>query len=144
MSAKLWQLKQISTGEPLNEPQLLPVNWGPIFGMDGFKDKLDDLSWLGIEDKGWFIVGDAPPPPPPAPEPEPAPAPPVPEPEPFDPVAHRLKLLRDSDWSVLPDVPMASGVRDQWIEYRRKLRELPYEEGWPDNADWPPAPNASE
>ncbi len=36
--------------------QILPVNWGPIFGMEGVKDKIGDLSWLGPEwaDKGWI------------------------------------------------------------------------------------------
>jgi len=141
MSAKLWQLKQISTGEPLNEPQLLPNNWGPIFGMEGFKDQLGDLSWLGMDDKGWFIVGDAPPPPPP-PEPEPGPpAPPAPEAEVFDPVAHRLKLLNDSDWAVLPDVPMTSTERRAWEEYRKNLRDLSLDVEWPNVTNWPSPPD---
>ena len=61
--SKLWQLKKLSTGEALNEPQSLPENWGPIFGLHGFLDKLGDLSWLGdaYADQGWFEVGDAPP-----------------------------------------------------------------------------------
>jgi hypothetical protein len=58
----LWQLKKISTGEALNEPQKLPTNWGPIFGLSGFQDRLGDLSWLGAaySDHGWFVVGEAP------------------------------------------------------------------------------------
>lgn len=142
MAEKLWQLKQLSTGKPLNEPQLLPTNWGGIFGMEGFKDKLDDLSWLGLEDQGWFIVGDAPEPEPPAPPPEPEPAPPAPPAEPWNPEKYRLELLKESDWSVLPDVPMVAAKREAWIEYRRLLRELPYEENWP-NIDidaWPQSP----
>lgn len=139
--AKLWQLKKLSTKEPLNEPQLLPENWGPIFGMEGFKEQLGDLSWVGLNDQGWFIVGDAPEP---EPTPEPAAevvsAPAAPEPEPFDPEKHRLQLLRDSDWSVLPDVPMLAVEREAWIEYRRKLRDLDLEEGWPDNVVWPISP----
>ena len=60
---KLWQLKKLSTGEALNEPQLLPENWGPIFGLHGFMDRIGDLSWLGeaYEGQGWVEVGDAPP-----------------------------------------------------------------------------------
>ena len=58
----LWQLTRISTGEALGEKQKLPENWGPIFGLHGFLDKLGDLSWLGegYVDKGWSIVGEAP------------------------------------------------------------------------------------
>jgi len=54
----LWQLKKLSTNEPLNKPDLLPNNWGPIFGLAGIKDKLGDLSWLGeaYSDLGWFEV----------------------------------------------------------------------------------------
>jgi len=37
---KLWQLKNLSTNEALNEPQRLPENWGPIFGMAGIQDRL--------------------------------------------------------------------------------------------------------
>ena len=82
---KLWQLKKLSSGESLNEPQLLPENWGPIFGMAGFADRIGDLSWLGeaYNDIGWVIVGDAPPEPQPetiiGPTPEPPP-PPAPDP----------------------------------------------------------------
>lgn len=140
MAEKLWQLKQLSTGEPLNEPQLLPTNWGPIFGMEGFKDQLNDLSWVGIEDKGWFIVGDAPEPEPPAPPPEPEPAPPAPPAEPFDPNKHRLKLLAESDWAMLPDVPMIAAEKEAWIEYRRKLRDLNRDVEWPDIKLWPTPP----
>jgi hypothetical protein len=137
--AKLWQLKQISTNEPLNEPQLLPINWGPIFGMEGYKDQLGDLSWLGIEDKGWFIVGDAPEPEP-EPEPELPAAPPPPEPEVFDPEKYRLKLLQESDWSVLSDVPMLSFQREKWIAYRKKVREIKLDPKWPE-PDWPIRPD---
>lgn len=140
MAEKLWQLKRISTGEPLNEPQLLPGSWGPIFGMEGFKDQLNDLSWVGMDDKGWFIVGDAPEPEPPPPPPAPEPAPPAPPAEPFDPVKHRLKLLAESDWTVLPDVPMLAYKREAWIEYRRKLRDIKYEENWPNVEVWPAPP----
>lgn len=51
----MWQLKKLSTDEALSEPGPLPVNWGPIFGLEGIKDKLGDLSWLGsaYSDTGW-------------------------------------------------------------------------------------------
>jgi hypothetical protein len=49
--------------------------------------------------------------------------------------------LRDSDWSVLPDVPMMSGDRAAWIEYRRALREVRLQAGFPDSIQWPKAPD---
>ena len=127
--SNLWQLKKLSSGEALNEPQKLPENWGPIFGLSGFIDKIGDLSWLGdaYNDTGWVIVGDAPP----------------------DPVTstkaelewERAKqLLRESDWAVLPDVPMTSGTRALWIEYRRGVREIRLQAGFPNDIQWPKAP----
>lgn len=125
---KLWQLKKLSTGEPQSEPQRLPENWGPIFGLHGFEDRLGDLSWLGEDyaDLGWFVVGE---------EAEPAVA------TAADLEWERAKqLLRDSDWSVLPDVPMTAGERDSWIEYRRALREIRLQAGFPTEIVWPAAP----
>ena len=125
---KLWQLKKLSTGEPQNEPQKLPENWGPIFGLHGFEDKLGDLSWLGDDyaDLGWVVVGE---------ESEAATA------SVADLEWERAKqLLRDSDWSVLPDVPMTAGERDSWIEYRRALREIRLQAGFPTEIVWPAAP----
>ena len=51
----MWQLRKLSTNEPLSEAGPLPNNWGPIFGLHGFLDKIGDLSWIGpaYADKGW-------------------------------------------------------------------------------------------
>lgn len=54
---ELWQLRNIVTGENLTDPQPLPENYSSIFGLSGFKEKLNDLSWIGESDKGWFFVG---------------------------------------------------------------------------------------
>jgi hypothetical protein len=143
--AKLWQLKKISTGEPLNEPQLLPENWGPIFGMRGYLDKLNDLSWLGIEDQGWFEVGDAPEPEP-EPEPEIVPASPAVSLSPAEQVIKlRLDLLRESDYLMLPDAPITYGEQQLWLEYRAGLRKMSEQEAWPDEPEklvWPSRPDA--
>lgn len=125
----MWQLKKLSTGEALNEPQKLPENWGPIFGMSGIQDRLGDLSWLGeaYADKGWLVVGES--------SADPAPS-----------SAAELEwekakgLLAASDWAVLPDVPMTAGNKALWIEYRRALREIRLQTGFPSDIAWPAKP----
>ena len=129
---KLWQLKNLTTNEPLNEPQPLPENWGSIFGLSGFIDKLDDLGWIGEEyaNTGWFVVGEEE------------------QPEAIDEeslLSHteweRAKqLLEESDWSVLPDVPMSKSDRSMWIEYRKQLREIRLQNGFPFEIEWPLPP----
>jgi hypothetical protein len=49
--------------------------------------------------------------------------------------------LRNSDWAVLPDVPMTVEQRQAWIEYRRALREIRLQADFPDNIQWPKAPD---
>lgn len=121
-----WQLKKISTGEALNAPQHLPENWGPIFGLAGFKEKLGDLSWVGLDDQGWFEVdvnidiGLS---------------------TPGDIAWEKAKkLLIESDWSMLSDVPMIDGDREKWIIYRRALREIKSQAGFPSDITWPMIP----
>ena len=128
---KLWQLKNLKTNEYLNSPQPLPENWGPIFGLAGVKEKLNDLSWAGISDQGWFEVGDAP-------------DPVTVVVEPLSAAASAIKTakqyLRDSDWSMLSDVPMTVGDKQKWIDYRKVLREIDLQEGFPDTISWPAMP----
>ena len=125
----LWQLKKLSTGEALNEPQKLPTNWGPIFGLAGIQDRIGDLSWLGdaYNDQGWVIVG-----------------------EETDTAVTRTpaelywldakQLLKDSDWAVLSDVPMLAGKRTEWIDYRSALREIRSQPDFPTSITWPSKP----
>lgn len=126
---KLWQLKNLNTNEALNEPQPLPENWGPIFGLSGFIDRIGDLSWLGeaYEGQGWVEVGDAPPGPATSTKAELE-------------WERAKQLLRESDWSMLSDVPMTSGEKAAWIEYRRGLREIRLQADFPDNIQWPAKP----
>lgn len=125
--ATLWQLKKISTGEALNEPQPLPENWGPIFGMEKFKDRLGDLSWVGLNDEGWFVVGEG--------------EGPASQTTTADREWERAKqLLRESDWAMLPDVPMTNLEKQKWVEYRKALREIRLQPGFPDNIVWPTVP----
>lgn len=122
----LWQLKNLSTGAALNAPQKLPENWGPIFGLAGIQDQLGDLSWLGADfaDQGWVIVGEAL-------------ADPVQSTEAELAWELAKKLLRESDWTMLPDVPMTAGDKTLWIEYRRGLREIRLQAGFPADIQWP-------
>jgi len=57
----MWQLRRLSTSEPLSDVGPLPNNWGPIFGLHGIQERLGDLSWLGpdYEDLGWLELTEA-------------------------------------------------------------------------------------
>ena len=39
--------------------------------------------------------------------------------------ARRNKALKDSDWSVLTDIPLNPADRSAWMNYRTLLRNLP-------------------
>ena len=56
----MWQLRKLSTNEPLSEAGPLPNNWGPIFGLSGFLEKISDLSWVGpnYQDMGWVEISE--------------------------------------------------------------------------------------
>jgi len=51
----MWQRKKLSTNEALSKAGPLPENWGPIFGLEGIKDRIGNLSWIGphYADMGW-------------------------------------------------------------------------------------------
>ena len=56
--------------------------------------------------------------------------------------AARLKrddLLKQSDWTQLPDVPQTT--KNTWAAYRQALRDLTSQAGFPTNVAWPVAPN---
>lgn len=128
----LWQLKKLSTGEPLSEAGKLPEDWGPIFGLSGFKDRLGDLSWLGPKyvDMGWVQVeGELPPPPK--------------EATPAELLWEKAKAeLRNTDWLMLPDAPITLEKKIAWKEYRKNLRNIRDQKGFPDNVIWPSEPKA--
>lgn len=50
----------------------------------------------------------------------------------------RQKLLLSSDWTILPDSPVLN--KEEWLEYRQKLRDLTeyYENPW--DVQWPNPP----
>jgi hypothetical protein len=52
--------------------------------------------------------------------------------------ARRTRLLRESDWTQLPDV--ADTTRLAWQPYRQSLRDIPLQPGYPTAITWPVAP----
>lgn len=97
--------------------------------MAGIQDQLGDLSWLGdaYADQGWVVVGNAP-------------AEPAQSTEAQLAWERAKKMLQESDWSMLSDVPMTAGNKALWIEYRRALREVRLQSGFPSNIQWPAKP----
>ena len=55
----------------------------------------------------------------------------------------RNQLLMESDWTQMPDGPLADEVKTSWATYRSSLRSLPEHENWPnlEDADWPTKPS---
>jgi hypothetical protein len=125
---KYWQLKNLTTGNILIEPGPLPENWGPIFGMEGFKDKLNDLSWIGMPDIGWFEieVSDK--------EIE------IKEKKQF--VDSQIeKFLNESLHMVAVDnLNVTKQQRVEWLEYRQKLKEISLQPDYPLEIYWPKKP----
>lgn len=84
--------------------------------------------WTG---QAWVVVS--------IPAPPPPPAPPAPTDEDLAAAARRRRdiLLRGCDFTQLPDAP---GDRVAWAGYRKKLRDLPSQPGWPRSITWPTPP----
>jgi len=53
-------------------------------------------------------------------------------------INNRNKLLELSDWTQLPDVPIAK--KQEWATYRQALRDVPTQQGFPFNIEWPTRP----
>ena len=52
----------------------------------------------------------------------------------------RNTKLLESDRLMLPDYPINEETRQAVIAYRQALRDLPEQEGWPENVEWPICP----
>jgi hypothetical protein len=52
--------------------------------------------------------------------------------------AKRNRLLMNSDWTQLPDVPI--DTKEVWAAYRQALRDVTDQPGFPFNIVWPVAP----
>lgn len=53
---------------------------------------------------------------------------------------HRNKLLAECDWTQLADAPLNSLQKLDWAEYRKKLRDLTEQDGFPCEVIWPVHP----
>lgn len=52
----------------------------------------------------------------------------------------RNSLLKESDWSQMPDAPLSANQKAAWAAYRKNLRDLPSQVTDLDNVEWPVAP----
>ena len=60
---------------------------------------------------------------------------------PWDAVrVERGRLLRDSDWTQMPDAPLTAAEKQTWAVYRQTLRDIPQDFASPDAVVWPDAP----
>ena len=48
----------------------------------------------------------------------------------------RNRRLAETDWMALSDMTLTP----EWAAYRQALRDVPQEEGFPENVTWPPEP----
>jgi len=53
-------------------------------------------------------------------------------------LARRADLLAASDWTQLPDVPLAT--KEKYAEYRQRLRDITKQPGYPHQIHWPTEP----
>jgi hypothetical protein len=122
---KKWQLKRLSTGEALNEPQDLPDNWKNISSLKGSIDRLNDLAWAGHPDMGWIEV------------------------DVLDPVVDIQKVVDDqiahflmetAPMVAMDNISMTKAKRQEWMDYRKKLQEIPLNPDYPNEVFWPTRP----
>lgn len=52
----------------------------------------------------------------------------------------RDHLLKDSDWTQMPDSPLSESEKESWKTYRQELRDVPQQRGFPEYVDWPEEP----
>lgn len=52
----------------------------------------------------------------------------------------RDRLLNESDWVFVRARELGQDVPREWLDYRRDLRQIPEQPGFPDNVNWPTKP----
>jgi hypothetical protein len=92
--------------------------------LSGVKDRLGDLSWLGINDRAWVEVD--------APEIDST----------KDAVdSHIAYLLENTESKVDLNNPNITKLEFQaWTEYRKKVQEIPLQPDYPSAVFWPAMP----
>jgi hypothetical protein len=99
--------------------------------MSGITDRLGDLSWLGdvYVDQGWFEVE------------EPA----APEATIEELTATAMSqiehyILQSNPMVAVDNTNMTRNQRAAWVEYRRLIRDIPLQVGFPRQISWPSIP----
>lgn len=54
---------------------------------------------------------------------------------------YRNGLLAACDWTQIPDADLTTTERNAWKAYRKALRDVTDQPGFPTNVTWPTAPN---
>ena len=49
-------------------------------------------------------------------------------------------MLESCDYLMALDYPISADAREQWRAYRQALRDIPQQERFPDNIEWPVKP----
>ena len=49
-------------------------------------------------------------------------------------------LLAESDWTQMPDSALSDSKKKEWIAYRKSLRDIPSQSGFPKTITWPTMP----
>lgn len=86
--------------------------------MEGVKDRLGDLSWLGITDQAWVEVTEK------------------------DLVDQQIERdLKETELMVaVENINMTKEQRAAWIDYKLALQEIPLQVGYPNEVRWPTRP----
>lgn len=66
-----------------------------------------------------------------------------PEPDPAELRAQRDDLIRETDWMILPDSPLADSDKQAVAVYRKALRDVPAQPDFPHAVVWPVLPTRS-
>jgi hypothetical protein len=53
----------------------------------------------------------------------------------------RFNLLGTSDWTQLPNAPLADAKKQEWADYRQSLRNITEQPNYPFEINWPIAPS---
>lgn len=68
------------------------------------------------------------------------------QPDPSETLATEVRskrdtLLQESDWTQMIDSPLSEDEKKAWQTYRQALRDIPQQEGFPEQVEWPTPPN---